>query len=707
MALQYILAVGMHMAVAKELLTFCLEPHCKCDPVNEDATCSGLDFVPKLPDFVHNLTLADNNFREENLSRQFLSNVTENDLISLTFINNSIPRFTNDVFVDLTSLTSLTISGEIILNVQSLQNAVYGLNTTLKAMKLDENYWHYLPYSIFRSPSLNHITNITLTNNAISNLSLTTFADLHSLQIFNISMNIIMEFSVASIVSIESLILAKNDIVRLPKFCSVSHPNNSYVPKLKNLDLSRNAISFLFPSMFMCLPSLETLRLNSNRFNTLCNYLFSGVPNLQVLFIQHNPEIKTIEQFAFTIPSLKKLHFGYNNFRFDKSGRKSRFDPYNIFKHLPRLQHLDLTNNYLPTNNNSLSLMFQNLSNLENLILQAANIHGLHWYVFQPLTSLQKLILQGNFIECWPDGTFDGLTSLQYLNLQDNRIHLLNKTSISANVLNGLQILDLSGNPFTCTCDLIWFREWIKTTNTSLSSNFPAKYRCTYPIIMQGQRLIDYNPTKKSCTEWNPLFTMAIIISTFGFLVLVVIFTVFKCHANIRNYFYLLRLRRLRKKGYLRLDNSQDFEFHAFVVYCDDDRLWVHNVFVKRLEEKGIKLCIHHREFDPGIPITENIDKYMNKSWKVVVIMSNSFASSEWCQWEVDVVQERMRRQGKGASVLIMLKAIDADHMTSAIRTLLHTTPYLRYRKGIGEELFWQAVANTLRKPLSVPPMAI
>jgi toll-like receptor 13 len=130
-------------------------------------------------------------------------------------------------------------------------------------------------------------------------------------------------------------------------------------------------------------------------------------------------------------------------------------------------------------------------------------------------------------------------------------------------------------------------------------------------------------------------------------------------------------------------------------------------VFVKRLEEKGIKLCIHHREFDPGIPISENIDKYMNKSWKVVVIMSNSFASSEWCQWEVDVVQERMRRQGKGASVLIMLKAIDADHMTSAIRTLLHTTPYLRYRKGIGEELFWQAVANTLRKPLSVPPMAI
>jgi hypothetical protein len=80
---------------------------------------------------VHNLILADNNFSEVNLSRQFLSNVTENDLISLTFINNSIRRFTNDVFVDLTSLTSLTISGEIILSVQSLQNAAYGLEQNL------------------------------------------------------------------------------------------------------------------------------------------------------------------------------------------------------------------------------------------------------------------------------------------------------------------------------------------------------------------------------------------------------------------------------------------------------------------------------------------------------------------------------------------------------------------------------------------------
>jgi hypothetical protein len=66
---------------------------------------SGLDFVPKIPDFVHNLILAYNNFSDVNVSRQFLSNVTENDLKSLTFISNSIPRFTNDgIFLDYVDL---------------------------------------------------------------------------------------------------------------------------------------------------------------------------------------------------------------------------------------------------------------------------------------------------------------------------------------------------------------------------------------------------------------------------------------------------------------------------------------------------------------------------------------------------------------------------------------------------------------------------
>lgn len=90
--------------------------------------------------------------------------------------------------------------------------------------------------------------------------------------------------------------------------------------------------------------------------------------------------------------------------------------------------------------------------------------------------------------------------------------------------------------------------------------------------------------------------------------------------------------------------------------------------FLKRIEHKGIRLCIHHRNFGVGVPISENVDRYIKKSWKVEIIMSNYFAESEWCQWECDCVQGRRRHHRKDACVLIMLRTIDANHMTSSMK---------------------------------------
>ena len=73
-------------------------------------------------------------------------------------------------------------------------------------------------------------------------------------------------------------------------------------------------------------------------------------------------------------------------------------------------------------------------------------------------------------------------------------------------------------------------------------------------------------------------------------------------------------------------------------------------------KEEGVRLCIHHRDFEVGETISGNIDNFLKKSWKVVVIMSNDFAKSEWCHWEVDIVQERRRRLGRDVFLLVMLK---------------------------------------------------
>ncbi|CAG2241570.1 unnamed protein product [Mytilus edulis] len=136
--------------------------------------------------------------------------------------------------------------------------------------------------------------------------------------------------------------------------------------------------------------------------------------------------------------------------------------------------------------------------------------------------------------------------------------------------------------------------------------------------------------------------------------------------------------------------------------------IWVHSELLREIESNnGFRLCIHHRNFDVGQTITSNVDNFLTKAWKVIVIMSNDFAMSEWCQWAIEVVQERRRKHGKDGVILVMLANIDSKHMTSSLRTLLDSTPYLRYQRGVGEVLFWNALVEALNKPIGHHPVAV
>ena len=45
--------------------------------------------------------------------------------------------------------------------------------------------------------------------------------------------------------------------------------------------------------------------------------------------------------------------------------------------------------------------------------------------------------------------------------------------------------------------------------------------------------------------------------------------------------------------------------------------------------------------------------------------------------------------------------------MTSPLRTLLDSTPHLKYPHGVGEDIFWKAAIESLRKPVGNPPVSI
>lgn len=45
--------------------------------------------------------------------------------------------------------------------------------------------------------------------------------------------------------------------------------------------------------------------------------------------------------------------------------------------------------------------------------------------------------------------------------------------------------------------------------------------------------------------------------------------------------------------------------------------------------------------------------------------------------------------------------------MTSPLRTLFDSSPYLRYQRGDGEGLFWNALVEAVNKPIGHPHVAV
>jgi toll-like receptor 13 len=130
---------------------------------------------------------------------------------------------------------------------------------------------------------------------------------------------------------------------------------------------------------------------------------------------------------------------------------------------------------------------------------------------------------------------------------------------------------------------------------------------------------------------------------------------------------------------------------------------------VPKLEnEHCFHICVPSRDFDLGAPFADEILEKMQESKKIIIVMSNEFTQDEWCQFQVEKAQERIRNQGVEAAVLIMLHDIDNKHMTSTIKELLRKNSYATWVRGrIVSQLFWNIVLAAIEKPFGNPPVAV
>lgn len=660
---------------------------CKCSLDYTVADCSDLHLsnIPKLPETIEILDLSNNLLRDIS-SKTFLHVI---GIKKLKLSNNFIQGIAKDTFSKTLNrdLVDLDMSNNPLESPTEVFRAL--AVTKLEYLDLSNTTMHFSALSTLDPLSMVPIRVLNLQNNVFKIIKGNLTKCLPKLETLIISANLIKKISFSDVhENIIELDLDMNIFSTIPSFCL--NTTRPALPGLKKLSLSANLITSLkgLYKLKQCLQNLETLLMDNSHIFEIQNNTFAGLPNLRCLSLDRiNSQRLTISSTAFNSTSLRSLTLGTVQ-------REIKFEA-DIFHLCPNLTSLRLAEiSFQKWTDKNLRKLFAPLLELTDLSLVKAQMMNIPIGFLPRIQKLTYLELSNNFLSSWQSKVFENATSLQTLILKSNMITHINESFFPEFLWKQIEVLDIAYNPFDCSCELYWFRKWLNT-NSHKMKNYPKMYFCKSPSKYKERRLISYDPSYRECHPLPTLTIVLIVIACVVVTLVTVVAIVYKHRWHIKYCIYLIRSRR----EYQPIPGDDPYIYDAFVAYNTSDRVWVISALMEFLEKKhGMRLCLHERDFSAGMLIVDNIIDKFNVSRKVILVLTNEFAKSQWCKFETLMAQDRFFKNGASSLVLLMLEDISSSNMNGPLSLLLQSTTYVEWTKEpAGNDVFWKQLLQSMK----------
>lgn len=111
----------------------------------------------------------------------------------------------------------------------------------------------------------------------------------------------------------------------------------------------------------------------------------------------------------------------------------------------------------------------------------------------------------------------------------------------------------------------------------------------------------------------------------------------------------------------------------------------------------NLRLCIHYRNWMIGHDIVSNIIDSIEKSRKTLMVVSNAFAASQWCHFEMTMAQTKLFEDDRDNLILILLEEIADCNMNPRLQLQMQKKTYVEWTENVvGQQLFWENLRQTL-----------
>uniref|UniRef100_A0A8C9ZE90 TIR domain-containing protein n=1 Tax=Sander lucioperca TaxID=283035 RepID=A0A8C9ZE90_SANLU len=624
-------------------------------------------------------------------------------LRTLDLQNNCIVRVDDNLLQSCSQITDLSLSSNKLseMSEHSLRSI-----SQLRHLDLGYNQLSKVPLTL---RGLSTLETLDLSSNYITELNCNTFLNLTRLTTLNLNQNLISKIKGCVFQNLNDLIevnIGDNALFTFDNTFKVS------LQKLESLNLHNNGLLQLMPEDFSNLSSLRSLDLEKDTYYNVYEGAFQGLDNLQTLSI--TPGHYRKEMFI----GLAQLENLTLHLTLDWKLKSSQQNDYSPFSNLPNLKKLilkvyntflvqDITQDLLKglksleslTSDNFFRKLlhpdtFKHTPRLKVLQIINSDLSHLTPELFWQIPNLQRLDLSNNKLRYLDFLGGANLLTLRWLKLNGNELSVINETALQC--LPALMYLDLNNNPLTCECSNVGFNQWVQSNNQTQVVN-GHQYTCAFPVSQKGNKFLDFDTS--SC--WIDAGFFCFIFSTCLVLFTLLasfIYHFLRWHLAYAYYLFLAFVydKRRGRKG-------SPHHYDAFVSYNVYDEAWVYEEMLPVLEgEQGWRLCLHHRDFEPGKPIVENITDAIYGSRKTICVISRHYLQSEWCSREIQMASYRLFDEQDDVLILVFMEDIPACELSLyyRMRSLAKRRTYLSWPKaGQHTGVFWQNIRRALMTP--------
>lgn len=492
--------------------------------------------------------------------------------------------------------------------IQTIEDEAFRSLKGLRILSLSHNRLPSVPAATRNLPSL---AELDLSTNNISSLECHDFANqtkLRHLSLYQNSIPALQECVFKDLIGLQVLKLQTSQISKL------NGAFGKYLPNLRQLRLNGNKLTAIKRGEFKGLKSLQNLSLHGNQITELQNGCFGGLTNLTDILLQSNdiPETEINTGGFNDMINLRRLDLRDNHIHYSHSSalpnppfsQLSRLETLAILgqhhrgkAQLPRNILQGLTNLlvFYARNMQLLSLhedTFKYTPQLQILDISSNDLVDLSPDLFSPIRSLKSLYISRTSLRSLDFLIHANLTELEFLQARKNEYSIISEDVIKS--LPALIYVDLQGNSFTCDCDNVLFLQWAE--NDTQTQVFDAyNFTCNYPRPLKGVKLLDL--VDRSCSvDMDFICFISTTCTILLFMVVSFTYHLLRGQLAYAYYFFLALLFDTKHKN-----KQAPNQYDAFISYNTHDEPWVIRELLPKLEgEQGWRLCLHHRDFEPG-----------------------------------------------------------------------------------------------------------